>query len=129
MTDSGRTLSCMLAIVVAAAGCGSNATSPTAPTPSSPGLVAPPLIAIAGRVADTLGRGISNATVRMTEGPLPGATSSTDASGWFQFVGEIPEGQILGVEVFRDGYSPFFRTCSSAVRALVQAHADEARRP
>jgi hypothetical protein len=67
----------------------------------------PTLIAVAGRVTDTLGGGIPNATVRITEGPLAGASSSTNADGRFQFIGEIPEGQTLGVEVFRDGYSAF----------------------
>lgn len=112
MIGSVRTLSCscILAVVVAGAGCGGNAASPTAPTassaaPSAP--TSPTLIAVAGRVVDPLGRGISHATVRMTEGPLAGATSSTDADGRFQFVGGIPEGQTIGVDVFRDGYASF----------------------
>ncbi len=79
----------ILLVIVLLAACGKadSARSPLAPTPvgqpTTP--AAPTGSQIRGRVWDTAFRPLENATLVIIDGPAAGATTTSDATGWFVF--------------------------------------------
>jgi Carboxypeptidase regulatory-like domain len=77
-------------------------TSPSPPTPSPP--VPRPTATLSGTVMDTVGQGLLEARVEITEGPQAGAFAITESNGRFSIPGPFPFDVSVSVRISKGGY-------------------------
>jgi Carboxypeptidase regulatory-like domain len=78
--------------------------SPTSASPPTPSPPVPPTAALSGTVMDTVGQGLSDARVEITEGLQAGAFAMTESNGRFSIPGPFPFNVSVSVRVSKDGY-------------------------
>ena len=91
-----KRLSALLGICLWIAACGSSSTGPTAtPTPPNTTPPAATTFTLSGSVTSSNGGMVGGATVRVTDGPNVGKSTTTSASGGYSIAGLVASGMTV----------------------------------